>query len=83
MKGQRYGQSFSIFNLCSIKHQHCRLGSGVKCQGSSESVANHSPPIMARQSVIALHAIHLPAIAMLFPTVHYRHPDEAPLDAAA
>jgi zinc protease len=27
--------------------------------------------------------IHLPAIAMLFPTVHYRHPDEAPLDAAA
>jgi zinc protease len=26
--------------------------------------------------------IHLPAIAMLFPTVHYRHPDEAPLDAA-
>ena len=27
--------------------------------------------------------IHLPAIAMLFPTVYYRHPDEAPLDAAA
>ena len=27
--------------------------------------------------------IHLPAIAMMFPTVHYRHPDEAPLDAAA
>jgi len=27
--------------------------------------------------------IHLPAIAMLFPTVQYRHPDEAPLDAAA
>jgi zinc protease len=27
--------------------------------------------------------IHLPAIAMLFPTVHYRHPDEAPMDAAA
>ena len=27
--------------------------------------------------------IHLPAIAMLIPTVHYRHPDEAPLDAAA
>jgi zinc protease len=27
--------------------------------------------------------IHLPAVAMLFPTVHYRHPDEAPLDAAA
>jgi len=27
--------------------------------------------------------IHLPAIAMLFPTVFYRHPDEAPLDAAA
>jgi len=27
--------------------------------------------------------IHLPAIAMLYPTVHYRHPDEAPLDAAA
>ena len=27
--------------------------------------------------------IHLPAIAMLFPTVHYRHADEAPLDAAA
>ena len=26
--------------------------------------------------------IHLPAIAMLFPTVYYRHPDEAPLDAA-
>ncbi|NNK37160.1 MAG: insulinase family protein, partial [Xanthomonadales bacterium] len=26
--------------------------------------------------------IHLPAIAMLIPTVHYRHPDEAPLDAA-
>jgi len=27
--------------------------------------------------------IHLPAIAMLFPTVYYNHPDEAPLDAAA
>jgi zinc protease len=27
--------------------------------------------------------IHLPAIAMLFPTVHYAHEDEAPLDAAA
>jgi zinc protease len=27
--------------------------------------------------------IHLPAIAMLIPTVYYRHPDEAPLDAAA
>ncbi|MGD8578832.1 MAG: pitrilysin family protein, partial [Lysobacterales bacterium] len=27
--------------------------------------------------------IHLPAIAMLYPTVYYRHPDEAPLDAAA
>ncbi|MBT8052824.1 MAG: insulinase family protein [Xanthomonadales bacterium] len=27
--------------------------------------------------------IHLPAIAMLFPTVHYQHPDEAALDAAA
>jgi len=27
--------------------------------------------------------VHLPAIAMLFPTVHYRHRDEAPLDAAA
>jgi len=27
--------------------------------------------------------IHLPAIAMLFPTVYYRHPAEAPLDAAA
>jgi zinc protease len=27
--------------------------------------------------------IHLPAIAMLVPTVYYRHPDEAPLDAAA
>jgi len=27
--------------------------------------------------------IHLPAIAMLFPTVHYRDADEAPLDAAA
>jgi zinc protease len=26
--------------------------------------------------------IHLPAIAMLFPTVYYRHPDEAPLDLA-
>jgi zinc protease len=26
--------------------------------------------------------IHLPAIAMLIPTVYYRHPDEAPLDAA-
>ena len=26
--------------------------------------------------------IHLPAIAMLFPTVHLQHPDEAPLDAA-
>jgi zinc protease len=26
--------------------------------------------------------IHLPAIAMLFPTVYYNHPDEAPLDAA-
>jgi zinc protease len=26
--------------------------------------------------------VHLPAIAMLFPTVYYRHPDEAPLDAA-
>ncbi len=25
--------------------------------------------------------IHLPAIAMLFPTVYYAHPDEAPLDA--
>ncbi|HKX54762.1 MAG TPA: pitrilysin family protein, partial [Xanthomonadales bacterium] len=27
--------------------------------------------------------VHLPAIAMLFPTVYYNHPDEAPLDAAA
>jgi len=27
--------------------------------------------------------IHLPAVALLFPTVHFRHPDEAPLDAAA
>jgi len=27
--------------------------------------------------------VHLPAIAMLFPTVYYRHADEAPLDAAA
>jgi zinc protease len=27
--------------------------------------------------------IHLPAIAMLFPTVYYGHEDEAPLDAAA
>ncbi len=27
--------------------------------------------------------IHLPAIAMLFPTVYYAHEDEAPLDAAA
>ena len=27
--------------------------------------------------------VHLPAIALLFPTVHYNHPDEAPLDAAA
>jgi zinc protease len=26
--------------------------------------------------------IHLPAIAMLFPTVYLQHPDEAPLDAA-
>jgi len=26
--------------------------------------------------------IHLPAIAMLFPTVYYNHPDEAALDAA-
>lgn len=26
--------------------------------------------------------IHLPAIAMMIPTVHYLHPDEAPLDAA-
>jgi zinc protease len=26
--------------------------------------------------------VHLPAIAMLFPTVYYNHPDEAPLDAA-
>jgi zinc protease len=26
--------------------------------------------------------IHLPMIAMLIPTVNYRHPDEAPLDAA-
>ncbi len=27
--------------------------------------------------------IHLPAIAMLVPTVHFDHPDEAPLDIAA
>jgi zinc protease len=27
--------------------------------------------------------VHLPAIAMLIPTVHVLHPDEAPLDAAA
>ena len=27
--------------------------------------------------------IHLPAIAMLVPTVYYHHPDEAPLDIAA
>lgn len=27
--------------------------------------------------------VHLPAVAMLFPTVHQNHPDEAPLDAAA
>ena len=27
--------------------------------------------------------VHLPAIAMLIPTVYVRHPDEAPLDAAA
>jgi zinc protease len=27
--------------------------------------------------------VHLPAIAMLFPTVYLHHPDEAPLDAAA
>jgi len=27
--------------------------------------------------------VHLPAIAMLFPTVYFHHPDEAPLDAAA
>ncbi|MEJ8568569.1 M16 family metallopeptidase [Elongatibacter sediminis] len=27
--------------------------------------------------------IHLPAVAMLFPTVYYNHADEAPLDAAA
>jgi zinc protease len=27
--------------------------------------------------------IHLPAIAVLIPTVYFRHPDEAPLDAAA
>ena len=27
--------------------------------------------------------IHLPAIAMVFPTVYYTHEDEAPLDAAA
>ncbi|MDZ4730303.1 MAG: pitrilysin family protein [Xanthomonadales bacterium] len=27
--------------------------------------------------------VHLPAIAMLFPTVYFNHPDEAPLDAAA
>lgn len=32
-----------------IRHQYCRL----KCQGPSESAANHSPPIMARQAVIA------------------------------
>jgi zinc protease len=27
--------------------------------------------------------IHLPAIAMIFPTVYFQHPDEAPLDAAS
>ena len=42
------------------------------------------PAQLSRDRYVTLEDnIHLPAIAMLFPTVYYAHEDEAPLDAAA
>jgi zinc protease len=42
------------------------------------------PAQLSRDRYVTLEDnIHLPAIAMLFPTVYYAHADEAPLDAAA
>jgi zinc protease len=41
------------------------------------------PAHLERERYVTLEDnVHLPAIAMLIPTVYYRHPDEAPLDAA-
>ena len=49
----------------------------------AEDLTPHPGQLAADRYVTLEDNIHLPAIAMLFPTVYYRHPDEAPLDAAA
>ncbi|HET6564530.1 MAG TPA: pitrilysin family protein, partial [Xanthomonadales bacterium] len=48
-----------------------------------ESLAKQPGELDADRYVTLEDNVHLPAIAMLFPTVYYNHPDEAPLDAAA
>jgi len=50
---------------------------------AADSLAPQPGQLEADRYVTLEDNIHLPAIAMLFPTVYYRHPDEAPLDAAA
>jgi len=48
-----------------------------------EDLAPRPGSLTADRYVTLEDNVHLPAIAMLFPTAYYRHPDEAPLDAAA
>ncbi len=50
---------------------------------SADTLAPQPGRLEADRYVTLEDNVHLPAIAMLFPTVYYRHPDEAPLDAAA
>jgi zinc protease len=50
---------------------------------AAEALSPQPAQLAADRHVTLEDNIHLPAIAMLFPTVYYKHPDEAPLDAAA
>ncbi|MDT8321538.1 MAG: pitrilysin family protein [Xanthomonadales bacterium] len=75
------------------------IGGAIDAQQTLEWVAKYFGPIPAGPAAEKLNRqpghleqdryvtlednIHLPAVAMLYPTVHYGHPDEAPLDAAA
>jgi len=52
--------------------------------GPEEPKLEKQPTSLDQDRFITLEdKVHLPAIAMLFPTVFYNHPDEAALDAAA
>jgi zinc protease len=75
------------------------IGGNIESMETLELVSKYFGPIPAGPEVASLPRmpasleadryvtmednIHLPAIAMMLPTVHRHHPDEAPLDAAA